>query len=197
VLPDFLSIKKDLSESRFSSFSSNLFGDPVLSKIPRYKQHEGDRFTIFRDDGSQATSDQKEIRSDPVTIDLKEVHKRGERAIFDSIVEARRQIAATGRRMIVEKIEQESPSMNAQGRPFTAEIYLEMLESLFFSFDEHGNWEEPDFWQEYPNPKLLERVRSERRRFEVEPELREKLDSIISSKRQEWNDREANRKLVD
>lgn len=59
MLPDFLGVKKELSEARYDAVSSNLLGDPVLSKIPNYRQHEGDRFTIFRRDGTQATSSQE------------------------------------------------------------------------------------------------------------------------------------------
>lgn len=198
MLPDFLNIKRELSLIRYESISSNLFGDPVLSKIRTYRQHEGNRFTIFREDGTQSTSDQREIRSELVTFDLKDIQARGERAIFESLAPARQQVATAGRRLFSERLKEEPiPATHAKGRPFTAELYLEMLETVVLEFDEEGNRKDLDFWQEHPNPQLLARVESEKKRFESEPDLQEKLDALIARKRQEWNDREANRKLVD
>src|SRR5437867_984841 len=99
MLPDFLKIKRELSEVRSSEISSNPFGDPVLSKIPKYKQHEGDRFTIFREDGTQSTHNQKEIRSEPITFDLIDIQKRGERAIFETIAIGHQQMVREGRKL--------------------------------------------------------------------------------------------------
>jgi hypothetical protein len=196
VLPDFINIKKELSQARSSAISS--LGDPIMSKIPAYRQHEGDRFSIFREDGSQDTSDQKLIRSEPITIDLKDVHSRGEQAIYESIAIARQQLTQASKRLLSEKLEEAPiPSMDAAGRSFTAELYLEMLEPMFLNFDEEGRWNHLDFWQENPNPRLLAKVDSELKRFESEPELRDQLETLLARKRQEWNDREANRKLVD
>ncbi len=198
MLPDFLKIKRELSQVRYSDLSSNLFGDSLLSKIRKYRQHEGNRFTIFREDGTQATSDQKELRSEEVTFDLKDIHVKGERAIFATIEAARQEVALASRKLFV-KVLQEAPIpvTDANGRPFTAELYLETLEKVDFDFDEEGNWKGLDFWQEYQNPQLLAKVESEKKRFASEPELREKLEALIARKRQQWNDREANRKLVD
>lgn len=197
MLPDFLDVKRGLSEARSAAVSANLFGDPVLAKVRSYRQHEGSRFTIFRDDGTRATSEQKLLRSDLVTIDLTDVQARGEQAIYESVAAARQQIAIAGRKLVSETVGEESPKMDAGGRPFTAEMYLEILDTLFIGFDEEGNWVEPDFWQEFPNPRILARVESEKKRFESEPELRERLDALIARKKREWDDREANRKLVD
>ncbi len=198
MLPDFLNVKQALSEARSAEVSGNVFGDPVLSKVRSYRQHEGDRFTIFREDGSQATSDQSLIRSEPIILDLKDIQARGEQAIYESIATARQQMSVSGKRLFAEKIEEEPINrMDAGGRRFTAELYLELLETLFVGFDEDGNMNEIDFWQEHPNPQLLANIEAEKKRFDNEPLLRAKLDALISRKRQEWNDREANRKLVD
>ena len=65
------------------------------------------------------------------------------------------------------------------------------------SFDDQGNWNEPDFWQERPNPAMLKTIEAVRKRFEAEPELKSQLDALLIRKREAFNDREANRKLVD
>jgi hypothetical protein len=198
MLPDFKKVKKELSASRATELSSNLFADPVLSKIRHYRQHEGDRFTIFRDDGSHTTSSQKLMRSELITFEAQEIQARGERVIYESIEKARSEIAIQGRRLVSEKLEEEPvPKVDAGGRPFTAELYLESLEAMELQFDRDGTWKEPDVWQEFPNPRMKVRIEQETERFDREPDLKQRLDSLLSRKRQEFNDREANRKLVD
>jgi hypothetical protein len=65
------------------------------------------------------------------------------------------------------------------------------------SFDDDGKWNEPDFWQERPNPAMLKTVEAVRKRFDEEAELKSRLDELLDRKRKAFNDREANRKLAD
>src|ERR1051325_11326724 len=137
MLPDFLNVKQGLSEARSAAVSANVFGDAVLSTVRSYRQHEGDRFTIFREDGTQATTEQKEITSEPIILDLKDIQARGERAIYESIATARQQMSVSGKRLFAERIEEEPINrIDAGGRPFTAELYLEFLEPLLVGFDQ-------------------------------------------------------------
>lgn len=198
MLPDFLKVKKELSEYRNNEVSSNLFGDPVLAKIRSYRQHEGNRFTMNRRDGSQVNSKQQMVKSELIAFDPQDIQKRGEQSIYEGIGKARQQIAAIGRRMISQKIEEDAvPKIDGAGRQFDSEVYFEVLESMEFSFDDNGTWQEPEFWQEHPNPRTQLTVKRVRMKIDSEPALRQRLDSLIARKRQEWNDREANRKLVD
>ena len=198
MLPDFVSVKKELSEARSDAVSSNLFGDPVLDKIQSYRQHEGNRFTIFRRDGSHVTSNQQMVRSELITFDPKDIQARGEESIYESIGRAHQQVAAIGRRMISQTLEEDAvPKIDGGGRRFDADVYFEILESMDFNFDEDGKWTEPDFWQERPNPQTQLTVKRTRMKIDSEPALLKRLDSLVARKRQEWDDREANRKLVD
>lgn len=198
MFPDFLKLKKQLSEERSADLSVRHFGDAVLAKIRSYRQHEGDRFTIFRDDGSSTTKPQKQILSEPMNIDLRDVHTRGERAINESIAIATGQIAAQSRRLVATTLEEEPvPKVEAHGQRFSAEFYLKVLNAMELSFDETGKWVEPEEWQEHPNPRLMELVRKEKERFKEEPELRDQLNALLTTKKEEWDARQANRKLVD
>ena len=163
MLPDFLNVKRELSQVRYSSMSSNLFGDPLLSKIRTYRQHEGNRFTIFREDGTQATNEHRAVHSELLTFDPKDIQERGERAILETFLTARRQVATAGRRLFAERLREEPiPETDAQGRPFTAELYLEILETVDFDFDAAGNWKELELWQERPNPRFMAAVEAEK-----------------------------------
>jgi hypothetical protein len=197
MLPDFPEIKRHVSQSRSAEISAARVGDPVLSKVRSYRQHEGDRFTIIREDGSSTTSEQRKLQSENMEFRLTDIQSRGEIAILETIAKAYQQIALAGRRLVSERLEEEPINrVDAAGRPFSPELYLEILETLEMSFDDYGNWNEPDFWQERPNPAMLKKVEAVRKRFEEEPELKMKLEALLDRKRKAFNDREANRKLV-
>jgi hypothetical protein len=198
MLPDFPEIKGHISQLRSAEMSASRFGDRVLDKVRSYRQHEGDRFTIIREDGSSTTSAQRKLQSENIEFRLTDIQARGEIAIHEAFAKAYQQIAIAGRRLFSERLEEEPINrLDAQGRQFSPELYLELLESLEISFDEQGNWNEPDFWQERPNPATMKRVEAVRKRFDEEPELKSKLETLLARKREAFNDREINRKLVD
>jgi hypothetical protein len=182
MLPDFPEIKRYISQSRSTELSAMRFGDPVLSKIRSHRQHEGDRFTIIREDGSTSTSQQQQLRSENMEFSLRDIQARGEVAVFETFAKAHQQIAIAGRRLLSERLNEEPINrVDAGGRRFSPELYLEMLETLEMSFDEQGNWNEPDFWQERPNPAILKTVKEVRQRFNEEPELKSKLDTLLDT----------------
>jgi len=198
MFPDFPALKSYISQSRSAQVSAQAFGDPVLAKIRSYRQHEGDRFTIIREDGTSSTSKQREVRSEAMEFRLSEIQSKGEAVIFETVAKAHGQVAVASRRLFSERIEEEPINrVDGGGRRFSPEVCLEIWESLEMSFDEKGNWNEPDFWQERPNPAMLKSIAAVRKRFDEEPELKCKLDALLDRKRQAFNDREANRKLVD
>jgi hypothetical protein len=198
MFPDFPEIKSHISQSRSAEISATRFGDPVLAKVRSYRHHEGDRFTIIREDGSSTTSQQRQLRSENMEFRLPDIQSRGEVAIFETIAKAHQQIAIASRRLVSETLDEEPINrLDGAGRRFSPELYLEILESLEMSFDEQGNWNEPDFWQERPNPAMMKTVQSVRKRFDEETELKSKLNALLHRKREAFNDREANRKLVD
>jgi RPA family protein len=84
-----------------------MFGDTVLAKVRSYRQNEGDRFTIIREDGTSQTSKQRELRSEALQFRLTDIQARGEVVIFETVAKAHSQIAVAGRRLFSEKIEEE------------------------------------------------------------------------------------------
>jgi hypothetical protein len=86
------------------------------------------------------------------------------------------------------------PSHDAGGRPISAELIFETWESMDFSFDEKGNWQRPTL---VINPIQAPRLTKELKRMETEPDLIERFEELLAQKKRDWDDREANRKLVD
>jgi hypothetical protein len=199
MLPDFLELKKELSNLREGNLRSN-FRDPALQKIATFQIHEGDRFTLLREDGSKETKKLRKVRK-KITIKLKDVQNRGEKAIVDVFADAMQEIEEATKTLLENTLKADTEAygtaFDAGGRRFTAELYLEALEDVMFTFDAQGNWEPGEIWQRHPNPIMAQQIKKELDRFNTEPALKKKLDALIKRKRKEWDVREANRKLVD
>lgn len=200
MLPDFLELKKELSNLREGNLRSSFFRDPVLLKIAAFQIHEGDRFTLLREDGTKETKKLKKVGK-KITIKLKDVQARGEKAIVEVFADAIKEIEEASKTLLENTLktgtEAYGTAFDAGGRPFTAELYLEALENVMLTFDAQGNWEQGEMWQRHPNPIMAQQIRKELDRFNTEPALKKKLNALIKRKRKEWNVREANRKLVD
>src|SRR5262245_56923805 len=85
-------------------------------------------------------------------------------------------------------------AVSAGGKPFTAELYLDVLETMEFSFDENGEWQMPTM---VLHPSMMARAQEQIQRLDVEPALKERLSAIVTKKKEHWRDREADRQLVD
>jgi hypothetical protein len=78
MLPDFISLKRTLSYHRQAAFRAS--GDPLISEIRTYVNHEGDRFTLFREDGSQETLPYEALAV-PVEVSLTDIQSKDDGAI--------------------------------------------------------------------------------------------------------------------
>jgi hypothetical protein len=168
-------------------------GEPLLAKIASHVNHEGKGFILMREDGSQETTDFKKV-SGEIRIDLNDVQRKGEAAIDDALASASKQLLETQKKMLFESLDRTVPKHDAGGKPFSAEILLETWEMMEFSFDENGNWQRPDI---VINPIQAPRLEKELKRLHSEDDLKKRLEDLIERKKSDWNDREANRKLVD
>jgi hypothetical protein len=80
-------------------------------------------------------------------------------------------------------------SMNLDGRPFSFELWLEMLGKLEIDFDDRGS---PDLPSMILSPELADRIRK------LPPwtaEQKRAFDELIEAKRKQYNARRRNRKL--
>ncbi len=193
MLPDFLSFKIELAKGQSYAITHNRSGEPLLSQIASYIQHEGKGFILRREDGSQDKVDFRRM-SGEIQIDLKDIQQKGEVAIDEALRPATKEINEAQRKALFETLNRTSPSLDAGGRPISAELILEMWESMDFSFDEAGNWERPIMIM---NPIQAPRVKKELERLENEQVLLTRLEELLSRKKRDWDDREAHRKLVD
>ncbi len=193
MLPDFLFLKLELVKEQSYAVTHNRSGEPLLSQIASYIHHEGKGFVLLREDGSEETLDYR-LMSGEIRIDLKDIQNLGEVAIDKALTPATKEINETQRKALFETLNRTVPSLDAGGRPLSAELILEMWESMDFSFDESGNWQRPTM---VLNPIQAPRLKKELTRLETEPDLIRWFEELLTEKKRDWDDREANRKLVD
>src|ERR1051326_4945001 len=193
MLPDFLMLKAELAKEQAYAITHHRSGQPLLSQIANYITHEGKGFILRRQDGSQEKVNYVEF-SGRFEVDLRDIHQKGEVAIDEALRPANEEINEAQRKALFETLNRTVPSLNAGGRPISAELIFEMWESMDFSFDEAGNWQRPTM---VINPIQVPRVKKELLRLESEPCLIRRFEELLAKKNRDWDDREASRKLVD
>lgn len=193
MLPDFLTLKFELLKGQSYAVTHDRSGEPLLSQISSYINHEGRGFILMREDGTQETTDYRQMTGE-IRIDFGDIQRKGEIAIDEALNSANKEIHETQRKALFETLDRTVPHHDAGGRPISAELILETWESMDFSFDENGNWQRPTL---VLNPIQAPRLRKELKRMETEPDLIRRFEELLAQKKRDWDDREANRKLVD
>lgn len=200
MLPDFLEVKRKILEGQRGALQQGATAHPLLGKIRRYTIHEGDSYTLVRDDGSEETrTPHREEAVVEITAD--EIQTRGSEVVREKLGSLQAQLVNGGKNLLLTRLSEAAKQVGnvfeAKGSPFTAEMYLDLVEKTEASFDEDGVWQKPMLYPDPPSKEMFERIESEMRRFEDEPVLRERLNILLEHKRNEWRDRESHRKLVD
>ena len=140
MLPDFPKAKEKILEAlgeriRARSLSS-FFRD-----VKRQTCYEGDRHRIVRDDGSVAEGEFK--ISGIITLDLSLSDSITEEDIIAKVDTAAQDMGSQMERHffgeIYKSVEEVGNIIDAAGKPFTAEIYLEALERIQLDFSQPGS----------------------------------------------------------
>ena len=169
----------------------------VVSEIRESTVHEGDRFTIHREDGSVDTKPFEALEAS-VELSPDDVQSEDTSRVAAAVDGLAEQLAEKASKKLFETVKESveavGNTVDAAGRPFSAELWLDVLEKMELNFEEDGSWRPPTV---VLHPTMLSRAQSELSRLDTEADLRDRLGKIIERQRKEWRVREANRKLVD
>jgi hypothetical protein len=197
LLPDFLAIKRQIAADRTNELRSAERADSILSLFNSYRQHEGDRFTIVQEDQTVRTSQYRRVEVEG-TLQVADLLANGTQAIRDMLATMAQGLSKDQVKMFEEVMksatDEAGTAVHAEGRPFSAELFIEAIEKMELSFDDAGNWEMPTL---VGHPMHEARIRSELARLDATPDLHAKATAIVNKKRDEWRAREAGRALVD
>lgn len=165
----------------------------VFAKAQRQLIHEGDKLQMERADGTSDVSELKEVTGELElkTSDLPSMSMAERLQKLDQIADQMAsQMSAHAFQTLGETLERAGQTSDRKGRPLDAEAILEALDKIQIDFDDP-----PELSLVIP-PALKERAAEAFEQLETDPQLRARRDEIISRKRREWRDREADRKLV-
>ena len=197
MLPEFRRLKLDLDRDIKHNMQAAARGRGTLSDIHQSVVHEGDRFTLHREDGSVETKFYHALEAS-VELSPEDIQSEGAKKVAEAVDNLAEQLAEQEHHKFFETITSVIRSVgnevDAGGRPFTAEIWLDVLEKMELSFDDDGTWRPPTV---VLHPTMLSRAQNELGRLETDSVLKQRLDDIVSRQRDEWRVRESNRKLVD
>jgi hypothetical protein len=197
MLPDFPRLKTEIQKLLAMGLEDRIRQDPLFSQMRQVRFFEGDKWAIGRTHGDvDQSSFTKIVAEVPVKHD--DVISKGVMAFVENVGVLAKQIQQQQATILFDAINKATTVtgnvVDAKGRPFTFELFLEMIEKMELSFDDEGNPHMPSL---IVHPAMAAKIQENRAEWEANPEYKERLDEIIARKRREWNDRESHRELVD
>lgn len=197
MLPDFPEIKNKWSTRFYNSITQRIRQVPILAQVSRITHFEGDGMKTTDVEG-RTESSEYDTMSGMFEISRKDLIDQGPACLngeIDRIVQklADQQISAMLER-VRESTRRTGNLVSTGGQGFDSEHFLSLLEKIEIDFDDDGRHNTLSF---VVPPGLQNQLQAKMGEWMKDASFRNKHDEIISKKRQEWNDRESNRKLVD
>ena len=198
MIPDFPQEKEKLMQFWIKYLAAkNKERLGFFGELPIHMNHEGHEWNLNRIDGSEDSQPYHEIRA-IFQVDINEVPTLTPEKIREKLDNIAEEMAQQLSRNMFEDVakvtRQVGNEVNARGQPLTQELFLQMLEKMDLDFDESGNWKPPTIIM---HPDLWAAKKDEFKSWETDDGFLARQSTIISKKKEEWLDRENNRKLVD
>jgi hypothetical protein len=171
---------------------------PLIQGVATFRQHEGRVGRMIRTDDSEASIDyhQSEFRFE---LNRDEMLQFNLQSIRQKLMELARKVGEAQSKRMLEVAGEAADSVGNvvhAGGELTALKFLEVIRRVQMDFDPNTLEPAPGFvWVMHPDtaasvvPKVKE--------WEKDPEFKAHYEQVMGVKREEWRDREANRKLVD
>jgi len=197
MLPDYPYLKEKLHKLFISQIKAahSRYMIP-FSDSPKTFIHEGNKIILVREDGSIEDLEIKETKSN-IEINLKKV----ETMPFDTMLikadTIAQEMAMQQSKVVFEELDKGIKKVgnfiDAKGKPFSIDLYFQMLEKMLLDFNEDGN---PNLPTIIAGEKAFKSISEVLSKSDIDPTYIKTFDEIISRKREEWRVRESNRKLV-
>ena len=199
MLPDFPKLKERLLRLAWFDHRRRVEADGLIGAISAVPYFEGRRFASGDVEGYVEHST-PEVAAIPYEIERSAIIEHGLNALVDSLKKAAELQIQAMHEMLFRKHGEATArvgnQVDADGQPFSADLYLKMLETVQIDFDEHGR---PDIAgvRLVMHPDMAQKVQPLMAQWQHDEEFQRRYRDIMLRKREEWRDRESHRKLVD
>ena len=194
MLPDFPELKKAFEEGIIKYYHLKLRNHPLFRGIKYEHLNEGSHALYQNQNRNYSVEIKPDEISEGFSATRDEIIDKGPK-LFIEMVDSFHQtsVKEMARRMYAsaaEAIEKVGNVVDCKGKPLTKEHLLALLEKVEIDFT-------PDGDPIMPTLHLSPKFRSLIQEWETDKNFAEKIDLLIEQKREDWNARESNRKLVD
>ncbi len=192
MLPDFPVVKKAQADNYNAYLERSIRGgDPFLKQIRHKKIHEGDRSVIEHGDGYVVDDPFQEFEA-TLEVKIQDVIEKGVEVFYEAAAALIEEMQEKQAKLIFQRIDESTQRtgnvVDGKGQDLAAS-FLEALERVQVEFDSDGN---PEL-QVVVHPNMRDKML----KLMSDSTLRIQYEQLLSKKREEWRDRENNRKLVD
>lgn len=197
MLPDFPEMKEKIFKDHFKRLNNRINGNMFpFNEISAHRMHEGHRHIIVREDGSEDEINIRKISAE-MEISIKEFEKSSRAEVFKKLDGVAKEISMQKTKMILDELETATNkvgnSFDFSGKKLEPEDLFKLFEKIWLEFDENGK---PIFQQIVAGEAAFKAITRVFEEIEKSDVFKSKFDKLIDKKREEWRDREANRKLV-
>ena len=197
MFPDFLKTKEKLEKMldyAMKMADSTHMGP--LANVPVSMIFEGNKTVVIREDGSSEEKDLEEITAE-LQVKFEEVEKMSHEMVLDKINGVTEEMVGKMKKSFYGQIEKSADEVDnvvsAGGKPFSMDLFFELLEKIDIDFDEAGN---PCGLAFVASSKMFPSIAKVIAQAKTDPANDKRYQAIIERKREEWYVRGGNRKLV-
>ena len=199
VLPDFPELKRRRSNLAQIGFINRAYSQGIIGLINRVPVFEGQELSIGDVDGVVRQSALERFGVE-FTISTDAILAKGFGALNEAYSAAaddlHRQLSEFFFKKAHEAIDEVGNAIDAGGQPMSKDLFLDLFETPEWDF--HDN-EEPDLESVVIilGPRFFEYVSQNLPAWQSDAEFKNRWDSIVTRKREEWRARESHRRLAD
>lgn len=166
---------------------------PLVQGIKRYFVFEGDKMGAVRSDGTREVS---EIQKYEAMVEIKR-DEIGPGSVGKVADDLSTQLADAQSKAVIETlrnaVQEVGNTVDGKGTPFSPDLAIEALDKILIDFE----GEVPRLPTIVCSPEQMDRFKSViEQMMTVEP-YKSRYEAVIKKKKKEFDEREANRKLVD
>jgi hypothetical protein len=197
MLPDFPALKSEIQEIVNAALRHRVdTGDPVLSQIKRFTQHEGVEMRFEQRGGGTVQSGAENVGAS-FEVRMEEVPGLVGDKLSAKLEKVAQDMISKLAKLFFERVGEScrnaGTSFDTKGKPLSPELLLDMFDTVETEFGLDGN--PTNCFVLHPSAvPALKKVADQ---IENDPELKRRNEEILRRQRDAWAARESNRKLVD